>query len=171
LSEGGPFPELPTIPASLEQMTASLKGILAKLEKVDMEKIGMEFLATLVEANKFAKGASDLINKPELQDAVENLTESLNALKGLLRKLDQRVEPVAANLEKAIGAGHQALEKARITMGLVDEVLKPDSPLQYRFIELTEELAETARSIRALVDLLERNPDALIFGKDSSGEK
>ena len=56
-------------------------------------------------------------------------------------------------------------------MGLVDEVLKPDSPLQYRFIELTEELAETARSIRALVDLLERNPDALIFGKNSSGEK
>lgn len=171
VNEGGPFPELPTIPASLQQMTASLKGILAKLEKVDMEKIGMEFLATLKEANKFAKGASDLINKPELQDAVENLTESLNALKGLLRKLDRRVEPVAENLEKAIGAGHQALEKARITMGLVDEVLKPDSPLQYRFIELTEELAETARSIRALVDLLERNPDALIFGKDSSGEK
>jgi paraquat-inducible protein B len=171
MNEGGPFPELPTIPASLEEITASLKSILAKLEKVDMEKIGMEFLATLKEANKFAKGASDLINKPELQDAVENLTESLNALKGLLHKLDRRVEPVAANLEKAIGAGHEALEKARITMGLVDEVLKPDSPLQYRFIELTEELAETARSLRALVDLLERNPDALIFGKDSSGEK
>jgi paraquat-inducible protein B len=171
VNEGGPFPELPTIPASLEEITASLKSILAKLEKVDMEKIGMEFLATLKEANKFAKGASDLINKPELQDAVENLTESLNALKGLLHKLDRRVEPVAANLEKAIGAGHEALEKARITMGLVDEVLKPDSPLQYRFIELTEELAETARSLRALVDLLERNPDALIFGKDSSGEK
>jgi paraquat-inducible protein B len=171
MNEGGPFPELPTIPASLEQMTASLKGILAKLEKVDMEKIGMEFLATLKEANKFAKGASDLINKPELQDAVKNLTESLNALKGILHKLDRRVEPVAENLEKAIGAGHEALEKAQITMGLVDEALKPDSPLQFRFIELTEELAETARSLRALVDLLERNPDALIFGKDSSGEK
>ncbi len=171
VNEGGPFPELPTIPASLAQMTASLKGILAKLEKVDMEKIGMEFLGTLQEANKFAKGASDLINKPELQVAVEDLTASLNALKGILRKLDQRVDPIATNLEKAIGAGHQALEKARITMGLVDEVLKPDSPLQYRFIELTEELAETARSIRALVDLLERNPNALIFGKDSAGEK
>ena len=171
MNEGGPYPELPTIPASLAQMTASLKGILARLEKIDMEKIGIEFLATLKEANKFAKGASDLINKPELQDAVEDLTESMNALKGILRKLDQRVEPVATNLEKAIGAGHEALEKARHTMGLVDNVLKPDSPLQYRFIELTEELAETARSIRALVDLLERNPDALIFGKDSPGEK
>jgi hypothetical protein len=36
---------------------------------------------------------------------------------------------------------------------------------------LTEELAETARSIRTLVDLLERNPNAIIFGKDSPGEK
>jgi len=157
---------LPTIPASLAQMTASLKGILAKLEKVDMERIGVEFLETLKEANKFAKGASDFINKPELRDVVEDLSESLNALKAILRKLDQRVEPIAENLEKAIGAGHQVLEKARVTIGLVDDVLKPDSPLQYRFIELTEELAETARSIRALVDLLERNPNALIFGKD-----
>ncbi|MBW1796882.1 MAG: MCE family protein [Deltaproteobacteria bacterium] len=171
VNEGGPYPELPTIPASLAQMTASLKGILAKLEKVDMERIGVEFLETLKEANKFAKGASDFINKPELQDVVEDLSESLNALKDILRKLDQRVEPIAENLEKAIGAGHQALEKARVTIGLVDDVLKPDSPLQYRFIELTEELAETARSIRALVDLLERNPNALIFGKDPSGDK
>ena len=171
VNEGGPYPELPTIPASLAQMTASVKLILAKLEKVDMEKIGVEFLETLKGAKKLAKGAGDLINKPELQNAVEDFSESLNALKGILHKLDQRVEPVAENLENAIGAGHQALEKARVTMGLVDGVLKPDSPLQYRFIELTEELAETARSIRALVDLLERNPNALIFGKDPSGDK
>jgi paraquat-inducible protein B len=50
-------------------------------------------------------------------------------------------------------------------------VLKPDSPLQYRFIELAEELAETARSIRTLVDLLERNPNSIIFGKEAAGEK
>ena len=100
-----------------------------------------------------------------------DLKESLHAFKNILRKLDQRVEPVTVNLEKALGAGHQALEKTRITLGLIDDLLKPDSPLQFRFIELTEELAETARSIRALVDLLERNPNSIIFGKDSSGEK
>jgi paraquat-inducible protein B len=164
VNEGGPFPELPTIPTSMEQMTTSIKGILAKMEKMDMEKIAVEFLATL-------QGANKLINKPELQDTMHDLQESLHAFKNILHKLDQRVEPITVNLEKTIGAGHQALEKTRITLGLIDDLLKPDSPLQFRFIELTEELAETARSIRALVDLLERNPNSIIFGKDSSGEK
>jgi len=56
-------------------------------------------------------------------------------------------------------------------LGLADDVLKPGSPLQFRFNELTGELAEMARSIRILVDMLERNPNSIIFGKDISGEK
>ena len=166
-----PFPELPTIPAELEQMATSVKGILAKLEKVDMERIGTELLGTLEGTNKLASGANNLIQKPELLEAVDDLKKSLSALKHLLRKLDQRVEPLAINLENAIGAGQRTLEKARVTMGVVDRLLDPESPFQFRFIELTEELAETARSIRILVDLLERNPEALIFGKDVSGEQ
>jgi paraquat-inducible protein B len=88
-----------------------------------------------------------------------------------LHKLDERVDPIAVNLEDAIREGRNALDKVQITLSLMSEVLKPDSPLQFRMIELTEELAETARSIRTLVDLLERNPNFLIFGKQPSGEK
>ena len=171
VNEGGPFPELPTIPATLAQMTTSVKSILAKLEKVDMDKIGAELLETLQVAKKLAKGANELINKPELEDAVDDLTKSLHAFQSILRKLDHRVDPVVVNLENAIGAGHEALEKVQTTMGLIDEVLEPNSPLQFGVIQLTEELAEMARSIRTLVDMLERNPNSIIFGKDSSGEK
>jgi hypothetical protein len=38
-------------------------------------------------------------------------------------------------------------------------------------IKLSAELEETARSIRALVETLERNPQSLIFGKDIEGEE
>ena len=119
---------------------------------------------------KLAKGASRLVNKPELEDSVSDLKEALHAFKNIMRKLDGRVEPLAINLEKTIGAGHKVLEKVQSTLNLVDEVLKPDSPLQYRFIQLTEELAETARSIRNFMDLLERNPNSIIFGKNPIGE-
>lgn len=50
-------------------------------------------------------------------------------------------------------------------------MLKPNSPLQYNIIKLTGELEETARSIRSLVDTLERHPQALIFGKDAQVEE
>ncbi len=171
VNAGGPFPELPTIPAGLEQMTASVQTILAQLETVDVGKIAEELLKTLQGTSKLAEGASELINNPELRDALHDLKESLDSLKSILRTLDRRAEPMTLNLENAIGAGHRVLEKTVTTMGLMEEVLKPDSPLQFRFIELTEELAETARSIRALVDLLERNPNSIIFGKSPSGDK
>jgi paraquat-inducible protein B len=138
---------------------------------VDTEKIGAELLANLQEVNVLIKGANKVVSKPELQETVDELRESLHAFKNILRKLDQRIEPIVANLEMAIGSGHQALEKTQVTLDLVNDVLSPESPLQYRFIELSEELAETARSIRSLVDLLEREPNSIIFDKGSSGEK
>jgi len=196
-NEAGPYPELPTIPpANFEQITNSMKNILAKVEKVDLDKIGMELLEALQQANRLVsgpelrgivkganklmnsqeiqetiKGANKLVNSKDIEDSIHNLKESLHSFKSILHKLDKRAEPIAVNLEQAIGAGHHALEKARVTLGLIDEVLKPESPLQFRFNQLTEELAETARSIRALLDMLERNPNSIIFGKKPSGEK
>jgi paraquat-inducible protein B len=151
-------------------MTDSVKSILAKMEKVDVEQIGEELLETLRQANRLAKGAGALVNKPEMQETVDDLRESLRSLKSILHKVDQRVEPISVNLEDAIKEGRNALEKVQTTLGYMDEMLKPDSPLQYRIIELSEELAETARSIRTLVDLLERNPNSIIFGKKPPGE-
>ena len=171
VSDGGSLPELPTIAASMEQLTTSFKSILAKLEQLDVGKITAEFLLTLQTANTLVIGTSKLINKLELENTVDELRGALHLFKSIMRKLDQRAEPVSVNLENAIGAGHQVLEKARITLGHMDEILKHDSPLQFRFLQLTEELAETARSIRSLVDLLERNPNSIIFGKKPTGEK
>jgi len=91
-------------------------------------------------------------------------------LKSLLGKLNNQVDPIAANLDQAIGEARKTLENVQVTMGLMNGLLKYDSPLQFEFIELADELGEMARSIRILVDLLERNPSSVIFGKGTRGE-
>ena len=166
VNKGGPYPELPTIPASIKQMTDSVKTILSKVEKVDLEKIGKELIVSLEGINSLMGEAQKLIEKPGTKDAMYDLKDSLQALKSILTKLDH-----SDSLEKTIGAGRDTLEKLRITLGLLDKVLMPDSPLQYNINRLTEELAEAARSIRSLLDLLERKPNSIIFGKKKSGEK
>lgn len=174
------FPELPTIPASLEQMAASVKTILAKVEKLDLDKIISQLMGTLEGTNRLInapetmetlKGANKLLNAPELLETVQNLKTTLRDFQNILGKLDQHAEPLMANVEKAMDTGNVALEKAQVTLKMIDEVLKPDSPLQFRLNQMTEELAETARSIRTFVDLLERNPKSIIFGKNPPGEK
>jgi len=155
---GGPYPELPTIPASIGQMTASLENILAKLDRIDLEGIAGELKGTLT-------GVSRLVNAPELQRSIADLSASLASFRGILRKVDQRAEPIAANLEKALASARDTLDKTRTTLTLLDGVLAPDSPLHDRASQLADELAEAARSIRGLVEMLERDPQSVLFGK------
>jgi len=153
---GGPYPELPTIPASIGQMTASLENILGKLERIDLEGIGINLKGTLVGTNKIA-------NAPELERSIADLSASLASLRGVLRKVDRHAEPIAANLDKALAS-------ARDTLALMDRVLAPDSPLHDHASRLSEELGEAARAIRALVDMLQRDPQSVLFGRKAAPE-
>ena len=76
-----------------------------------------------------------------------------------------------SSLDQAINAGHGALGKMNETLELANRGLTPSSPLHYNLIQLTGELVETARSIRSLVDMLQRDPQSFIFGKDTAGEE
>ncbi|WP_167631379.1 intermembrane transport protein PqiB [Mariprofundus ferrooxydans] len=94
-------------------------------------------------------------------DGISNeLKQSLRALHHLLTTLDQHAEPVATNVD-------QTLRKARKTLELLNRQLKSGSPA----VRMTEEVGEAARSIRALVDMLERNPESVITGKPKPGGK
>ena len=151
------LPELPTIAGGMDAITASLRNFASKLEEVEISKIGKELLETL-------EGTNKLVNAPELQAAVKELKGTMRSLKGILDKLD------GTNINEAIASAKEALNQAETTMMLLNSALKPDSPIQHSIIQMTSELEETARSIRSLVDLLERNPEAIIFGKEIKGE-
>ena len=157
-------PELPTIQGNIEQMTVALKGILEKLDKVDFASIGAELEGTLKGTNAFA-------NAPQLESSLADLSASLASMRGILRKVDSRAEPLTANLEQALAAARDALEKSKSTMTLVDGILAPESPMYEHALRLAQELAATARSIRSLVEMLERNPQSLLFGKKPPGEQ
>ncbi len=157
-------PELPTVQGNFEQMTSQAKGIVDKLDKVDIVAIGAELQATL-------KGTSAIANSPGLDKAIADLGASLASLRGIMRKVDERAEPITANLEQALAAARDALEKSKTTMAAVEGVLSPESPMHDNAVRLSQELAATARSIRSLVELLERSPQSLLFGRKPTGEK
>jgi paraquat-inducible protein B len=159
---GAPYPELPTIPASLEEIERTVRSFLAKLDSVDLQGLSTELLATL-------QGTNALVNSAQVKGAMRDLEGSMSSLRSMLSKVDRRVEPMASNVDEAVSAGRATLAKLQVTLDLVNRVLESDSPLQYRAVEMAEELTETARAIRIFVDLLQRNPDAMIFGKPGPG--
>jgi paraquat-inducible protein B len=160
--EETPFPELPTLAtANFGAITASAESLLAKLNAIDLQEVSSVILDTVRNADKTISNANALLTIPGIPQAVEDMRVSLSNFRNIMQKVD------ASNLDEAINAGHQALENLTITLDKTHTILEPNSPAQYNLIKLTGELEETARSIRSLVETLERNPQALIFGKES----
>ncbi|MEE8321641.1 MAG: MlaD family protein, partial [Gammaproteobacteria bacterium] len=155
------FPELPTLPvADFGAITESMEDLLGKLNALDIEEIVSVLLDTLKGANETLQSANELINTPDIQDSIENMRASLQSFKSVMQKIDE------SGLQEVINAGQSALDGLTETLAKTNDLLEPNSPIQYNVIKMTSELEETARSIRLLIETLERNPQAFIFGKD-----
>lgn len=166
------FPELPTLATvNFGAITQSAEKLLAKLNAIDINELSSALFETIKRANKTLKSVDKtmsntnaLITMPGIPSVMEDMQTSLSYFKNIMQKVD------ASSLQEAINAGHQVLENLTITLDKTNNILEPHSPVQYNLIKLTGELEETARSIRSLVETLERNPQALIFGRGSKAK-
>ena len=144
----GQFPEMPTIPAPLQLMAARVGNIIDKIETIPIDKIGKDLEATL----ENIKGITD---SAEILQAVRALNQTLQETRELAQNLNTNVAPAITT----------TLDQAQQTLESVAGTLGKDAPLQYEMRQALKELGDAARSLRVLLEYLERHPDALIFGK------
>ncbi len=148
VKQGQQYPEVPTIPAPLQVITARVNKLLAKLETLPIEQIGKDLGDTV-------QNVKHLSESKELLQAVQALNETLQETRQLVHNLDSNVTP----------AINSTLDQAQKTLVSVEGTLGQDSPLQHEMRQAIQELGEAARAVRILTDYLERHPEALLFGK------
>ncbi|MGD9138917.1 MAG: MlaD family protein, partial [Desulfobacterales bacterium] len=145
----GSYPEIPTVPTAMEEITTSLTQLLRKLEKLPIEQIGSDLRDTVA-------GAKRLINSAEVQDSITALDQTLNQAQIFTTSLNTSIAP---ELKTAVSNLNSALIQAqKLTKGLNSDV----APQADRTLK---ELQAAARSIKVWAAYLERNPEALIRGK------
>ncbi len=163
------YPELPTIPSLTQEISSTIRALVARIQKMPLEDI-MDNL------NEAIAAIRDLARSPDLANAITHLDEALVSARStldstrgtvvdarkLINNVDGKVEPVA---DSAVGA----LDQARTTLASVDTAVHPESDVRYELSVALEELAEAARAIRLLADFVERNPNALVFGRRGGG--
>ena len=104
---------------------------------------------------KFEKVPFDKIGM-DLQLAVESLTKTLDEIKDMSGNINQETVPKI----------NAALDQMQEAMKGVESTLGPDSALSYNARQVTNELSMAIRSIRSLLEYLERDPQALLLGKE-----
>jgi len=173
----GRYPQIPTIPTSMEEITTSLTQLLKKLEKLPIEQMGNDLRDTI-------QGAKQLVASTELQEALRALnatlgqaqifTAALNTviapeLKSAVANLNdtlQRTRQLAQNFNAGVVPELNAtLQEAQSSLKSITGSISKESPIYYELTRVFKELTEAARSFRLMADYLERHPDALIYGK------
>ena len=151
------LPEIPSI-------AGGLQGMMAKLEKVNIDKIAQDLEGVL-------SGVNQMVNGKPTQGMLRDLEKSLHDFQHVIAVLDDHAEPLARDLDATMKSGQRMLAQADKTLQRMDTTLDPGSPLHYQINELSRDLSDMARSIRSFVDLLERYPNAVIFGKPKTGDQ
>ncbi|MGE0823354.1 MAG: MlaD family protein [Candidatus Binatia bacterium] len=188
------LPEIPTIPTTMQQAEQIIRKALEKLGDIPLEQIitrinttlqSVEQLMTAPEIKDAVRSLS--VTMTEVQDFVRHLntqlvpvttgaTEALGSVTNamgnvghLARSMDGQVATLTGSLTETMGAARIALENAQETLKGVNGVMTPTSPVGYELVKTLRELSEAARALRVLADYLERNPNAILFGKSEAG--
>ncbi len=152
------YPVLPTVPEPVQEITTSVTQILSRLQKVPIEQIGRDLQEAVANVKNLSGSA-------ELTAAVKALNQSLAQLHRFSLKMNTDLAPRMQTLldqtRKTMTAGQRALTAA-------DKMMNSESPLSYECRQALQEVAKAARSVNALAQLLEQNPQALIYGKAKS---
>jgi len=152
------YPEMPTIPSTIEAVTASVTGVLDRIAALPIEDLFADVRHIVESANK-------LVTSPEAQKTLDNLNSTLEKAEHLMQTLDTEVGPLVSSLRTASDAAGQAMMQARSTLASAEDLTGEQSQLRHDLSTLFEELTRAARSFRVLADYLETHPDALIRGK------
>jgi len=150
----GNYPEIPTIPSSIEEISRSLTALLDKIQALPLDELTTSLTNTV-------KSAERLVSSNEVKGALVSMEKTLATLDRVMTNVDQNLTPTAQS----------ALSEALQTLKTVREAVANDSPLRYDLESMLQELAAASRSIRLLAEYLESNPNALIYGKGGGAQQ
>jgi paraquat-inducible protein B len=129
------YPEIPTLPSSLQGLLDGVQQILDKLEKADLQK-------TLANLNQLMVSTTNLM--AVLEKDTPRLTDEMHAT-----LVDTR----------------NMLKQAEVTLNTVNNASSPRGEIGNQLQDVLKEVAAAARSVRVMAEYLERHPDAMLRGK------
>jgi len=166
----GDFPEMPTIPSTMQEFTETMESLSIQDMVNDAHQVlaGLKALVNSPELAEILTGINQFVNSGELLGVVNHADEAIGDVQALVSNIDGQVENLSnraeytlAEVDKTLDSAQKTLDAARQSLSIAAE----GSPMRYELEQMLGELKAAARSIRLLAEYIERNPDALLRGK------
>ena len=120
---GGRYPELPTIPAPLAEITASVSGVLAKIESMPLDEIGASLQGSLGELHQVLRETNKLASQinGKVMPSLEQTLGRLDATIGSLDKMLAEDSPLPVELRKALQDVGNAARSVRVLADYLEQ--------------------------------------------------
>jgi paraquat-inducible protein B len=127
------YPEIPTIPSSLERLTQ-------RLERLPVETL-------VVEATQTMRAVSALATAPEVKRALGRLDHVLTDVDRLVRDVGAEIDPLVATVHDTAAATQTTMAEAKATLTETRAVLAQLTPAVTSAIADYQALAQDARTL------------------------
>lgn len=161
MKEGdGGIDEIPTIPSQFDRVQGALESALESLRKLELQKLADTTTGTMETAHAAAYEFYSLMRK--LNERIDPILQNVDGSSEESRK-------ALVELQKTLKEVNKAAENASTMFGSIDREVAAMSPNINKGANNArtafDELASAMRALRQLAEYLERNPDALLTGK------
>ena len=177
-----PHPEIPTIRSEIQELLAKIRTFFTDLsEGLDAKELGqrvqnvvrgLDELANSQDLRETLAGVNSMINTEETQELTATLQTTLkeigsaaNDASTLIQNADTKLDVLSTDLKPAIERLVGTLGEAQATLAAAKLQLQGESIQVYQLGETLKEVEGAARALREFLDYLERNPEALLKGK------
>lgn len=146
--------------ADLRNTLQALQTTLATAERTLQSSSG-EIAATAQETRRMLAQAGRTLQ--ELQASAQATLGSVTRLADSTRETVQDARP---QLQQGLRSAREAAEAARVAMTRVQELTATGTPLRADLDAAVRDLSQAARGLREWSELLQEQPNAVIFGSD-----
>ena len=136
---------LPGVNASLDKATASLTETLNQVS-ANVDKVSTTLDGSLKAVTS------------DLDKVSGTLNQSLSSVAGTAKQ-------AGADFHRSSVEFDETLQDLQVSLTHLNRLLAQNSPTQYQITEMLDEVTAMSRSVRALTETLQRQPEALIRGK------
>jgi len=189
-----PYPEIPTVKTPFQEISETLQDIQPQeiMRNIKETLSGLDRLVNSPRLHEGIAGLGEVIQDirslvrnvdAEIKVLARNADGTLSDARGLISRLEQtaektsrlvddisdKVAPVAGTFKTVLDTAQASLDQARQTLRTIEVEVAQTDPLKYQLGEALTEITAAARSIRALADYIDRNPDALLKGRTPNG--
>lgn len=156
---GDTYTEIPTIPSNLEEIVDRTMRAIARIGQIPLEDLVQSFTS-------LAKNMDGLVQDPKVRETIASIDGAAREAENLMRSVRGEVKPLAHGANVTVEDARKTLADLRQLAESIQGLTRDGSPLRYQLSTALSELTNAARALRVLADYLERDPQAILTGKN-----